>query len=177
MAPKKKGYKKADDDWEDEVLGNTPESELLESNVTDQHAESEQPGSSSNSGGGALLAAIKKNRQNKKKKGKPTDDLTLDDDGDAGVDISNDQIALEGKAAAELDADDIFNDKVQGDTVAKSKPPKTANSPQINGTEPEEPGLSLKSKKEKDKEKKEREKQRKKEQVRDFQPLQGLPLL
>lgn len=171
MAPKKKGNKKATDDWEAD-LGETadptaapPATEGVPS------PEDEDLG-----GGGGLLAALKKNKKQKQKKGKAVQDdyLEGEDPPDTnGVDGHGEPdgiTQLAQKVPQEANADEMFDDqvkKVKGGKGKQPRGPDTSLSPaQIDPVDQENEGSSLKSKKEKEKEKKEREKQRKKEQVR-----------
>lgn len=169
MAPKKKGNKKGNDDWEAD-LGETVAAATQEAREADaaQDAAEEEA-----SGGGGLLAALKKNKSKKQKKGKPVPEDYLDGedppavDGvvDNGVADATDEPAIQ--APAEANADDLFNaqhtTKQKG---GKGKPTKPEAGAKEDEEESGEEGGGLKSKKEKEREKKEREKQRKKEQVR-----------
>lgn len=158
MAPKKKGGKKQDDDWEAE-LGETPDAAPEATTTTEDingDAEAE-------TGGGGLLAALKKNKNKRAKKGKPIDDFVEGEDPPHADEVVGDS-SLNGKAPEEanLDDDDLFSG-----TSKKGKPGKKApetSAGEVADGEKNEDG-SLKSKKEKEKEKREREKQRKKEQV------------
>ncbi|KAI4170170.1 MAG: hypothetical protein LQ343_005176 [Gyalolechia ehrenbergii] len=168
MAPKKKGNKKGNDDWEAD-LGETVAAATQEAREADaaQDAAEEEA-----SGGGGLLAALKKNKSKKQKKGKPVPEDYLDGedppavDGvvDNGVADATDEPAIQ--APAEANADDLFNaqhtTKQKG---GKGKPTKPEAGAKEDEEESGEEGGGLKSKKEKEREKKEREKQRKKEQA------------
>lgn len=169
MAPKKKGNKKQEEDWEAELgeaVPATTDAPAEANGDAEPNADDDQTGG----GGGGLLAALKKNRTKKAKKGKLVDndfvegeDPTQDEtNGDAPVDLSS-KAPQEGTFD---DEDDFFS--------GKPKKGKSTPAPQKT-TEPAdeaEEGGRVKSKKEKEKEKKEREKQRKKEQVsnRLYQP-------
>ena len=168
MAPKKKGNKKGNDDWEadlgepaDPIAAATQESK--EEDAAPIVAEDE-----SGNGGGGLLAALKKNKKQKQKKGKPVQEDYLEGedppaDGETdGVDI------LESKAPAEATADDLFDapPTSKQQKGGKGKPGKSEPAPKDDDEESGGEGGGLKSKKEKEREKKEREKQRKREQVR-----------
>ena len=170
MAPKKKGNKKGNDDWEAE-LGETPDpisSATQEAKETEANQELEDGASE---GGGGLLAALKKNKTKKQKKGKhvvedylegedPPATNGLDGHAEAGANGIQD---LAAKAPEEANADDLFDAQVTKVKGGKGKQGKEeeAKEDELDGEE----GGGLKSKKEKEKEKKEREKQRKKEQV------------
>lgn len=182
MAPKKKGGKKKDDDWEAD-LGDTvdpiaqAEAEAKQADAAKDTEEAENEGA-----GGGLLAALKKNRGKKAKKGKIVEDFVEGEDPPGADDINGDDAAaginLESKAPEEatMDDEDAF-----GSSVKKGKGGKGGGKPaqQQKGKKDEdeddgeddgdESGGKMKTKKEKEKEKKEREKQRKKEQVRGSQ--------
>jgi translation initiation factor 5B len=151
MAPKKKGNKKADDDWENEVA-ETPETVTLDNGEAKQEGgEDEAEGMS-----GGLMAALRKNKNKKAKKGKPVQDDFVD-----GEDPENGDGA-DTKAPEEATAEDLF-----APVPAKGKGGKGGKGgPAKQDAEDDGDAGGLKSKKEKEKEKKEREKQRKKEQVR-----------
>ena len=168
MAPKKKGNKKAEDDWEAEALGETSEPIA----ATTQEASATQTAEPDDTvgGGGGLLAALKKNKQNKKKKGKVVEEDFVDGEVTAtenGVNghLESDGLYVPTKAPEEATADDLFTAPATKGKGAKAKPGKKDAAPQADGDASDDEGGGLKSKKEKEKEKKEREKQRKKEQV------------
>ncbi|KAL8716538.1 MAG: hypothetical protein Q9225_006143 [Loekoesia sp. 1 TL-2023] len=171
MAPKKKGNKKGNDDWEAD-LGETVDpiaaatQEAKETDTAQDAAEDEA------SGGGGLLAALKKNKSKKQKKGKPVQEDYLDGEDPPtadGAEVNGEPNGVDNsaiKAPEEANADDLFDaqptTKQQG---GKGKPGK----PEVGAKEDDEgsgeEGGGLKSKKEKEREKKEREKQRRKEQA------------
>ena len=169
MAPKKKGNKKADDDWEAEALGESTDPIAVatqEAKAADVAKEKED----ADFGGGGLLAALKKNKQNKKRKGKAVEDDFADGEDPLTTDNANTyagQSSLDTtvKAPVEATADDLFDAPAAEAKVAKARPSKKAPATPANDDVSELEGGGLKSKKEKEKEKKEREKQRKKEQV------------
>ncbi|PLN84471.1 hypothetical protein BDW42DRAFT_41001 [Aspergillus taichungensis] len=150
MAPKKKGNKRQEEDWEAEMGEAAPgaangggESPAAEENPAGDEEET--------GGGGGLLAALRKNKNKKAKKGKQANDFVEGEDPSEGADFSNKQ-PEEGT----FDDDDVFAGK------------KSAKAGKVTPTvvaEEEDSGFRVKSKKEKEKEKKEREKQRKKEQA------------
>lgn len=185
MAPKKKGNKKGNDDWEAD-LGETPDpiaaaaQEAKEIEAAQDAEPDEAPG-----GGGGLLAALKKNKSNKKKKGKVVEedyvggeDLLAAADGVNGHAEPNGVHDLASKAPEEATTEDLFEEQVTKTKGGKGKQGKKDETLEPNedgdGEDADEGGTGgVKSKKEKEKEKKEREKARKKEQVRVL--LQGLP--
>lgn len=173
MAPKKKGNKKGNDDWEAD-LGESVDpiaaaaAEGKEDEAAQVVAENEAGG-----GGGGLLAALKKNKKQKQKKGKPVEEDYLDgedppaagdgipDEEPNGIDI------LAAKAPTEANTDDLFDapPSTKQQKGGKGKPSKPDSAPKDEEEASGGEGGGLKSKKEKEREKKEREKQRKKEQV------------
>lgn len=171
MAPKKKGNKKGNDDWDSE-LGEAPDpnpaasQEAKESEAAQNGDQDEAEGP-----GQGLLAALKKNKSNKKKKGKPVQEDYLDgedpptengEDGHAGTDEIQD---LAAKAPEEATTDDLFSAPVAKQKGGKGKQGRKDETPKDDDDGSDGEGGGLKSKKEKEKEKKEREKQRKREQV------------
>ncbi|KAL8712038.1 MAG: hypothetical protein Q9220_003734 [cf. Caloplaca sp. 1 TL-2023] len=171
MAPKKKGNKKGDDDWEGE-LGGTIDP-IAAATQEAKNAESAQDGAEEETGGGGgLLAALKKNKSKKQKKGKPVQEDYLEGedppeaDGVAANGGINGADILATKAPEEANADDLFDaqptNKQKG---GKGKHEKTESTPKEDEDDSDGEGGGLKSKKEKEREKKEREKQRKKEQA------------
>lgn len=170
MAPKKKGNKKGNDDWEAE-LGETPDpTAAAASEAKDVEAPQEPPEDVNEAGGGGLMAALKKNRSKKQKKGKHVEDDFLEGEDPPAANGVNGQTEADGiqdlamKAPEEANADDLFDaqiTKAKGGKGKQSRPEPEPSTEEPDGDE----GGSLKSKKEKEKEKKEREKQRKKEQV------------
>jgi translation initiation factor 5B len=145
MAPKKKGNKRQDEDWEAE-LGESAAA------PTDAPAEEQAQDGGENAeeaGGGGLMAALRKNKARKAKKGKPVNDFVEGED--AGADLASKQ-PEEGT----FDEDDVFAGKPNKPIKEVAPPPAPAA---------DEGEFRVKSKKEKEKERKEREKQRKKEQV------------
>ncbi|KAJ5084679.1 Mitochondrial translation initiation factor IF-2 [Penicillium alfredii] len=145
MAPKKKGNKRQEDDWEAELGEAAPGAEAPAEDQPQEEGEDDA------GMGGGLMAALKKNKAKKAKKGKPTNDFVEGEDAGAEADLASKQ-PEEGT----FDEDDVFAGK-------KQKPIKAVAPPQP--AEPEEGEFRVKTKKEKEKEKKEREKQRKKEQA------------
>ena len=169
MPPKKKGNKKADDDWEadlgetiDPIAAATNEAREKEA-VKDAEEEDEAVM------GGGLMAALKKNRSKKQKKGKAiiedfVDGEEIDTNGPIDVEAAANNLAA--NVPEEPTAEDLFEAPIKG----KGGKGKQAKAEEFKGDEDgdaEDQDGKLKSKKEKEKEKKEREKQRKKEQVCD----------
>ncbi|KAJ5157169.1 Eukaryotic translation initiation factor 5B [Penicillium canariense] len=144
MAPKKKGNKRQEEDWEAE-LGETASN--VEAPAEGQDQDGGENDAEEESGGGGLMAALRKNKARKAKKGKPVNDFVEGED--AGADLASKQ-PEEGT----VDEDDVFAGKAQK-PVKDVPPPAAADDGEFR----------VKSKKEKEKEKKEREKQRKKEQA------------
>lgn len=179
MAPKKKGNKKGNDDWEAD-LGETPDpvaaaAEEAKEVETTRDAEPDE----GSGGGGGLLAALKKNKSNKKKKGKVVEEDYVDGedpptaDGVNGHAESNGIQDLATKVPEDATTEDLFEEQVRKAKGGKGKQGKKevtlVPDEDGDGEDAEESGTGgMKSKKEKEKEKKEREKARKKEQVRAF---------
>jgi translation initiation factor 5B len=152
MAPKKKGNRKQEEDWEAELGESIPPA------GGDSPAQEEAPGADGDdgeAGGGGLLAALRKNKNKKAKKGKPTNDFVEGEDPTQEVNGDTDFTSKQPEEGT-FDEDDVFAGK-------KSKPIKAAPPPPAPADE--DSGPRVKTKKEKEREKKEREKQRKKEQV------------
>ncbi|KAJ5308862.1 hypothetical protein PENANT_c013G11554 [Penicillium antarcticum] len=145
MAPKKKGSKRQEEDWEADLGESAP--------AADAPAEEPQEGAGEEEAApvGGLMAALRKNKAKKAKKGKQNDFVEGEDAPAAGDDLASKQ-PEEGN----FDDDDVFAGK-------KTKPIKAV--PQPTSEEPESGEFRVKSKKEKEREKKEKEKQRKKEQA------------
>ena len=171
MAPKKKGNKKADDDWEAELGETVDPIAAAVKEAKEVEASKDADDDNAVGGGGGLLAALKKNKNKRQKKGKPVDEDYLDGEdpsatnGPEGHTEPNGVAELASKAPEEANADELFNaqfTKTKGGQEKQDKSKVEAKEDEdISGGE----GGGLKSKKEKEKEKKEREKQRKKEQV------------
>ena len=177
MAPKKKGNKKDNDNWEAD-LGEIPDPvaaaarEAKEADAAQDAEPDEAPG-----GGGGLLAALKKNKSNKKKKGKVVEEDYVDGEDPSATDGVNGHAEPNGihdlatKAPEEATADDLFEEEVTKTKGGKGKQGKREGllipNEDEDGEDAEEGGTGgVKSKKEKEREKKEREKARKKDQVR-----------
>jgi translation initiation factor 5B len=154
MAPKKKGGKKAQDNWEDDVV-ETPEP-VAQPAATDGNDDDEEMG-------GGLLAALKKNRAKKVKKGKAVEEIVeAEDPSEENGEEKPQEVNLADKAPEEanMEDDDLF-----GQPAKKGKGGKATQKAKDDDDEELNEGGHVKSKKEKEREKKEREKQRKKEQA------------
>ncbi|KAI9789195.1 MAG: hypothetical protein M1816_006329 [Peltula sp. TS41687] len=185
MAPKKKGNKKGDDDWEAELgevidpIAAATVAAKEEDMAKERQTEDADDGAG---GGGGLMAAIKKNKNKKQKKGKPTEDFVEGEDpptaavndANGGVPTEKD-VDLSAKAPeeADMEEEDVFalptkkgKPSKQGSKQQQQQQQKQGAGGKGEDLDEEDDGEGkLKSKKEKEKEKKEREKQRKKEQA------------
>ncbi len=154
MAPKKKGNRKQEEDWEAE-LGESIPAAGGDSPTQDDAPPAEDGDDGEAAGRGGLLAALRKNKTKKAKKGKPANDFVEGEDASEGANGDADFSSKQPEEGT-FDEDDVFAGK-------KSKPIKAVETPT---TEPDDDsGPRVKTKKEKEREKKEREKQRKREQV------------
>lgn len=176
MAPKKKGTKKGNDDWEAD-LGESVDAATKNDEVNPNTDEApDKQNDVDGIGGGGLLAALKKNKSRKQKKGKAVNEDYLDGEDPSvadGIDGIGEAENLAAKEPQEATAEELFSPPVskslKGDKkkqVTLSEAPKET----LEDVPREEDGSgyeggTVKSKKEKEKEKKEREKQRKKEMV------------
>jgi len=142
MAPKKKGNKRQEEDWEADLGESAPA-------VDAPPAEAQEEANEAAPAGG-LMAALRKNKAKKDKKNKNNDFVEGEDP------IAADNLASKQPEEGNFDDDDVFAGK-------KTKPIKDIVKPAVE--EPETGEFRVKSKKEKEREKKEKEKQRKKEQV------------
>jgi translation initiation factor 5B len=159
MAPKKKGGKKPQDDWEND-LGETPDP-IAEATKNAKAEEAAADAAEDDDMGGGLLAALRKNRAKKVKKGKQVEDFVEGEDPTAHDDAPPGDLAAKAPQEATMDDEDVFGQPVKKGKEAKSKPKEDA----AEDDEERHADGRVKTKKEKEKEKKEREKQRKKEQV------------
>ncbi len=175
MAPKKKGSKKGNDDWEAE-LGETADS-IAAATQEAKDAETAQGGEEDGmaAGGGGLLAALKKNKSKKQKKGKAVEEDYVEGEDPPATNGTNGHAEpgsvedLSAKAPEEATTDDLLAAPATKGKGGKGKEGKVEAAPNDDLDGLEEEGGTMKSKKEKEKEKKEREKQRKKEQVCEIQ--------
>ncbi|KAF2450294.1 hypothetical protein P171DRAFT_468665 [Karstenula rhodostoma CBS 690.94] len=157
MPPKKKGSKKAQDNWEDD-LGESivPQDAAAESTAeptaTEPAAEEEAPVS-------GLMAALAKRGKKKGKKGGQQDwEAELGESPDAGA--TDDPFASKAPEEANFDEDDVFagNFKPNKEQKEEKQEEKKKEKAVVADDAPR-----VKTKAEKEKEKKEKEKQRKKE--------------
>lgn len=161
MAPKKKGGKKAADDWEAD-LGES----IAPTNASDAPA-AEAPEEQAEEGDGpvgGLMALRMKNREKRKKKGLSENFV----DGDSAQPATPEPTDISAfKPPQEASAEDEFalpEKKGKGGKQNKNQPAAKAPAAGADGDDVGESGKML-TKAEKEKLKKEREKQRKKEQV------------
>lgn len=150
MPPKKKGNKKAQDDWEADM----GESIAPQDGAAPAEPAAEPAGEDDGLSGG-LMAAIQRRGKKKGKKGADQDFVEGEDPpaNDAGG-----ELASKAPEEANFDEDDVFAGNF------KPKKPKAEEEPQKNDA-PKDDAPRVKTKAEKEKEKKEKEKQRKKELV------------
>ncbi|KAL7915610.1 hypothetical protein GGI35DRAFT_895 [Trichoderma velutinum] len=148
MAPKKKGNKNAQEDWE---------AELGESiaPAADAPPADEQNGEDDEAGGGGLMAIMRKNKEKRKKKG-------IVDEEPAPEPVAED-LSAKAPVEASLDDDEFALPQKKG-KGGKGKPAPAPAAKDNDKDDLEESGRIL-TKAEKEKLKKEREKQRKKEQA------------
>jgi translation initiation factor 5B len=150
MAPKKKGNKKGQDDWESEALGDAAPAAPADASPDANGEDDDASG-----GGGGLMAMLRKNKEKRKKKGLPEEDFVQGEDPSAPADAD--------KAPEEATLDDEFALPVKkGKGGAKGK---AGNAKADDAAEDGAESGRVLTKAEKEKLKKEREKQRKKEQV------------
>ncbi|PNP52743.1 hypothetical protein THARTR1_06584 [Trichoderma harzianum] len=149
MAPKKKGNKNAQEDWEAELgesiapAGDAPPA--AEQNGEDDEA----------AGAGGLMAIMRKNKEKRKKKG-------IVDEEPAPEPVAED-LSAKAPVEASLDDDEFALPQKKG-KGGKGKPAPAPAAKDNDNDDLEEPGRIL-TKAEKEKLKKEREKQRKREQA------------
>lgn len=152
MPPKKKGNKKAQDDWEAD-LGESipPQGAAAESPNPDE------PTAEDGSIGGGLMASLQ--RRSKKKNKKNADEDWVQGE-DPPADGQSQDLASKAPEEGNFDDDDVFAGnahKKKGKAAEKAADEPIATSAND--------GARVKTKAEKEKEKKEKEKQRKKELV------------
>ncbi|KAI9696823.1 MAG: hypothetical protein M1836_005185 [Candelina mexicana] len=169
MAPKKKGGKKANDDW-DADLGEAADPLATAASEGDEVGASKVLEDGQPSGGGGLLAALKKNKKQKQKKGKTVEDFVEGEDPPGADGVNGDGLSgspdLASKAPVEatMDDDEFAAPAKKGKGGKNAQQGKSEEVPDADGEELDADGKVM-SKKEKEKAKKEREKQRKKEQA------------
>ncbi|KAM0511280.1 hypothetical protein ACHAPE_010024 [Trichoderma viride] len=152
MAPKKKGNKKGQDDWEAE-LGESIAPANEAPAATDENGEDDE------AGGGGLMAIMRKNKEKRKKKG-------IVDEEPAPEPAVEEDLSAKAPVEASLDDDEFALPQKKG-KGGKGKPAPAAA--KKDDDDLEESGRIL-TKAEKEKLKKEREKQRKKEQAAKKKP-------
>ncbi|KAF7547791.1 hypothetical protein G7Z17_g7474 [Cylindrodendrum hubeiense] len=151
MPPKKKGNKKAQDDWESE-LGETvaPQAPAADAGDANDDANDDDE-----AGGGGLMAMLRKNKERRKKKG------IVDEEPEAEAVEETPAEDLSAKAPVEANMDDEFALPEKKGKGGKNKQQAKKNEP---AADDDGSGRVL-TKAEKEKLKKEREKARKKEQA------------
>jgi len=169
MAPKKKGGKKAQDDWEAD-LGEAVDPIAQAAEAAKEEEAANEANEQAMSGG--LLATLKKNRGKKAKKGKVVEDFVEGEDpaiasadGDAAA-TSAAELATKAPQEATFDdgEEDIYSGPIKKANGNKGGKQEKDDEPKDDDEERDASGRVM-TKKEKEKAKKEREKQRKKEQV------------
>ena len=163
MPPKKKGNKKAQDDWEADL------GESIAPQNAAAEPKPEEPAADEDVAGGGLMAALAKRGKKKGKKNQQQDweaELGEDPTADAAAD---DGLASKAPVEANFDEDDVF--------AGNYKPKKEKKEEKKEEPKPvADDAPRVKTKAEKEKEKKEKEKQRKKEMVRfPISVLEALP--
>ncbi|KAK0388675.1 hypothetical protein NLU13_4918 [Sarocladium strictum] len=151
MAPKKKGNKKGQDDWESEALGDAP----APPSATDAAPDANGEDGEATGGGGGLMAMLRKNKEKRKKKGLPEEDFV------EGEDLSAPAETIKAPEEATLD-DEFALPAKKGKAGAKGK---AGNAKDADAEEDGAGSGRILTKAEKEKLKKEREKQRKREQA------------
>ncbi|KPM34736.1 Eukaryotic translation initiation factor 5B [Neonectria ditissima] len=153
MAPKKKGNKKAQDDWESELGETAPPAPAADAgDAGDANADANDD--DDEAGGGGLMAMLRKNKERRKKKG------IVDEEPAAAEEMPAED--LSSKAPVEANMDDEFALPEKKGKGGKGKQQAKKNEPA--GADVDASGRVL-TKAEKEKAKKEREKLRKKEQA------------
>lgn len=157
MAPKKKGNKKAQDDWEAD-LGES----ITPKDGATAEPKAEEPAAEDDALAGGLMAAIQRRGKKKGKKGADQDWVQGEDPTAEGAEGADNSLANKAPEEANFDDEDVFAGnykpkKGKAPEEKKAEEPKADDAPRV------------KTKAEKEKEKKEKEKQRKKEMV--FPPL------
>lgn len=156
MPPKKKGNKKAQDDWEADLGETIPSTH--ETAVDANDAAPEAKGDDDTAGGGGLMAMLRKNKERRKKKGLADDDLIQEEDAPSSEPLGD----ISNKAPQEATLDDEFALPEKKGKGGKAKPAARKD----DAADGDDAGSGrVLTKAEKEKLKKEREKQRKKEQV------------
>jgi len=159
MPPKKKGNKKAQDDWEAD-LGEP----VAPQDGAAAEGASEEPAAEDESGGG-LMAAL---QRRKKKKGKKAsdEDFVEGEDPPANGDGAVEGTASKAPEEATFDDDDVFAGNYKP-KKSKATEEKADDKAEDKAEDSQDGAPRVKTKAEKEKERKEKEKQRKKELVCD----------
>ncbi|KAG9257332.1 eukaryotic translation initiation factor 5B [Emericellopsis atlantica] len=156
MAPKKKGNKKGNDDWEAELGESIAPAAEQPADAADANGDGAE-GEDDEAGGG-LMAMLRKRKERRKQKGLPEEEQA---ETTGEPDLSHVQTAQEANADDEFALPDKKGKGGKGKQAQQKKGGAQAADGDDNGGEP---GRVL-TKAEKEKLKKEREKQRKKEQA------------
>lgn len=161
MAPKKKGTKKAQDDWEAE-LGESIAPASADAPAADG-AEAAGAAEEDDTPAGGLMAIMRKNKEKRKKKG-ITEDFVQGEDAPGAEQPAGEDLA--SKAPEEGTMEDEWNLPTKGKGKGGKGKQQPAKAAAAAGDDDEVDGSGrVLTKAEKEKLKKEREKQRKKEQV------------
>ncbi|KAG6041665.1 hypothetical protein E4U41_002939 [Claviceps citrina] len=176
MPPKKKGSKKAQDDWEADLGETIPPADETVAGANKDASEANGDDDAA-SGGGGLMAMLRKNKERRKKKGLADDDPIEEET----VPSSAAPEDLTSKAPQEATLDDEFALPEKKGKGGKGK--AAAKKDDVENGDRDESGKIL-TKAEKEKLKKEREKQRKREQAakkktsapaKPAEPAKGIP--
>jgi translation initiation factor 5B len=164
MAPKKKGGKKAADDWEAD-LGETIAPTNGDTATTDPAADApEEQAEDGDAPVGGLMAMMKKNREKRKKKGL-SENFVDGESSHAAAPEPTDITSFQAPQEASVEDEFTLPEKKgKGGKQNKKEPAAKAPAAKADGDDVDASGKVL-TKAEKEKLKKEREKQRKKEQV------------
>lgn len=159
MPPKKKGNKKAQDNWEDDLGESIVPQDAAPAEPTAEAPAAEEPAAEEEAPVSGLMAALAKRGKKKGKKGGQQDwEAELGESPAASA--TDDPFAGKAPEEANFDDDDVF---------AGNFKPKKDQKDEKKGEEEKaavaDDAPRVKTKAEKEKEKKEKEKQRKKEMV------------
>lgn len=157
MPPKKKGNKKAQDDWEAD-LGESIAPQDAAAEPTAEEPAAQEPAADEDAAASGLMAALAKRGKKKGKKNQQQDwEAELGEDPTAAAD-PDDVFASKAPEEANFDDDDVF-----AGNYKPKKEKKEEKKEEVKEVADDAP--RVKTKAEKEKEKKEKEKQRKKEMV------------
>ncbi len=143
MAPKKKGNKKGDDDWEADLGEIVDPIAAATQEAKDADAAQDEEGEAAG-GGGGLLAALKKNKSKKQKKGKAVEEDYVEGEdipGTNGVNGHTEPNGIEdlaAKAPEEATTDDLFAAPATKGKGGKGKQGKSEAAPKEDGDDLEE---------------------------------------